>query len=393
MIELLLMAAATVTWDFPGGNVGEMEWVAENRVRVGVPGQSDQDGRNRQASWYSFQLDGVEGREIEIVLTDLVGEYNYKKGTHPVRETTRPVFSYDRKTWTHFSETEWDEEAVELTVRFTPAEDVVWVAHTPPYTPEDLENLAEDVGGHPHLRREVVGETAGGLGMPLWTIADPAGGDDRPVVWLMFRQHAWESATSWACEGAMRWLLGGSADAAKLRREFVWKVYPMADPDGAATGGVRFNRNGYDLNRNWDAMDAKLMPEIYAQRGAIAQWLESGSRIDFFLTVHNTESSEYVEGPGEHRDLVGRFRSAMTRETSFEETREEPRDMLESTTVGLKGRMSVNQGLYADFGIPAMLMETRVERHPELGRPRVVEDWLELGAGLVRAAAETVSER
>jgi len=393
MIELLLMAAATVTWDFPGGNVGEVKWVAENRVRVGVPGQSDQDGRNRQASWYYFQLEGVEGREIEVVLTDLVGEYNYKKGTHPVRATTRPVFSYDRKAWTHFSEAEWDEDAVELTVRFTPTGDTVWVAHTPPYTPEDLERLAEDLDAHPHLRRSVVGKTVGGREMPLWTIADPLGDEQRPVVWLLFRQHSWESATSWACEGAMRWLLGESAEASGLRREFVWKVYPMGDPDGAATGGVRFNRNGYDLNRNWDALDAELMPEIYGQRRAIAEWLESGRRIDFFLTVHNTESSEYVEGPGEHRGLVNRFRAAMTRETSFEETREEARDMLESTTVGLKGRRSVNQGLYADFGIPAMLMETRVEKHPEFGRPRVVEDWLDLGAGLVRAAAETVAER
>jgi hypothetical protein len=60
---------------------------------------------------------------------------------------------------------------------------------------------------------------------------------------------------------------------------------------------VRFNANGYDLNRNWDAVDPRRMPEIAAQRKAILDWVDSGRRIDFFLTLHNTESEDYIAGP------------------------------------------------------------------------------------------------
>ena len=128
--------------------------------------------------------------------------------------------------------------------------------------------------------------------MPLWTISDPAVPlGDKKTVWLMFRQHSWESGSSWAGDGAIRFLLSDDPAAVRLRREVVWKIFPMADPDGVERGGVRFNTNGYDLNRNWDVEGAELMPEIAAQRKAIADWLEAGRTVDLFLTLHNTETS------------------------------------------------------------------------------------------------------
>lgn len=388
MLDLVLVAAAVVA-DFPGGTVGKAEWVSPEHLRIHVEGQADQDGRNRQANWYYFRLDGVKGRALTVELTDVVGEYNYKPGSYAVTEDTHPVFSYDDETWTHFEQIEWNDEAKELRFRLTPESDTVWIAHTPPYTLKNLKRLEADFADRPYFLRGPAGWTVEGRAMPLWTIADaPA---DAPVIWLMFRQHSWESGTSWAGDGALRLLLGDSEVARRLRKQATWKVFPVADPDGIENGGVRFNVNGCDLNRNWDAIDPKVMPEIAAQHGAIERWLDSGRRIDFFLTLHNTETGEYVEGPAEDRELVNLFRRNLTAVSSFQETRAEPRDAASSTTAGMKGRMSVNQGLYADFGIPAMLMETRVSRHPKLGgRFRSIEDWREFGAGVVRAAAAAV---
>jgi hypothetical protein len=165
----------------------------------------------------------------------------------------------------------------------------------------------------------------------------------------------------------------------------------MADPDGVARGGVRFNAHGYDLNRNWDAVDPKLMPEIAAQRQAILDWVDSGKPVHLFLTLHNTETSEYLEGPAEHRDLTGRFRQLLVKTTTFNPTRAEPRDAVSSTTPGKPGRMTVNQGLFHDRQIPAMLMEQMVAFNPKLGRRPTIEDRLDFGAGLVRAIWRTVT--
>ena len=391
MLHLALIAAAVFA-DFPGGSLGKADWLTAGHLRVHVEGQSDQDGRNRQANWYYFRLEGVAGRELRVDLTDLVGEYNYQPGALSVTRDTHPVYSYDGETWRHFETAEWDDDAKELTLRFTPERSTVWIAHTPPYTPAHLEKLEAAVSDRPGLLRGIAGWTAEGRPIPLWTVAEaPA---DAPVIWLMFRQHAWETGSSWTGDGALRFLLGDSDEAARLRGQAVWRIFPVADPDGVDIGGVRFNVHGYDLNRNWDAIDPELTPEIAAQHAAVRNWLDRGRRIDFFLTVHNTETSEYIEGSAEHRALVDRFRTELTKLGKFEETRDEPRDAPTSSTPGRRGRMTVNQGLHADFGIPAMLMETRVSRHPKLDdRFRGIADWQAFGADVIRAAARAVFDR
>jgi len=389
MLCFALLAAAVVA-DFPGGNVGRADWVSPDHLRIAVEGQSDQDGRNRQANWYYFRLDGVKGRELTVELTDLVGEYNYTPGTYSVTKDTHPVYSYDNERWTHLEATEWNDDAKELAFRLTPERDTVWIAHTPPYTLTNLEQLESDFADREYLLRGITGWTVEGRPIPLWTISEAA--QDAPVIWLMFRQHAWESGTSWTADGGLRFLLGDSEEATRLRRQAVWKVFPVGDPDGLQIGGVRFNVHGYDLNRNWDAIHPKLTPEIAAQHRAVKVWIERGRRIDFFLAVHNTETSEYIQGSAEHRALTDRFRSELTASSSFQETRAEPRYWSAPPASDQKGRMSVGRGLHSEFGIPAMLMENRVSRHPKLdGRFRTIQDWQTLGAALFRAAARTVA--
>jgi hypothetical protein len=46
--------------DYEGGALGKIVRVAETHFRCGVNGESDQDGRNRQASWYYFRVDGAK---------------------------------------------------------------------------------------------------------------------------------------------------------------------------------------------------------------------------------------------------------------------------------------------------------------------------------------------
>lgn len=233
-----------------------------------VKGQADQNGRNRQANWYYFRLDGLRrGEEVQIDFIDLVGEYNFKPGSHAVTKNTRPVFSYDQKNWTHFTDEQasWDEKEIRLTVRFRPERARIWIAHMEPYTGVELRRLT--AMRHPHLRVGVAGRTARGKEIPLLTITDPAVAEgEKKVIWLMARQHAWEAGTSWAADGAVRCLLSDDAEAARLRKVAVWQVMPVFDIDGMAEGAVRFNVNGFDNNRNWDTAEPEKMPEIFTAR-------------------------------------------------------------------------------------------------------------------------------
>ncbi len=376
----LLLAAISIQTNFEGGNLGKVERVTDTHFRCRVAGEADQDKRNRQANWYYFRIDNAAGREITIDLVDLVGEYDYRPGAHAVTRDTYPVYSYDRKTWRHFEAIEWDDKEPRLRLGFTPALDTMWIAHVPPYTTQDLERLLFDLQGHPHLKRAVIGTTPRRRDLVLLTITNPVLPDKaKKVVWLMFRQHAWESGSSWVGEGALRFLL--SPDAASLRDHFIFKILPMADPDGVARGGVRFNAKGYDLNRNWDTADASRTPEIFAERKTLYGWLDSGGRIDLFLSLHNTETAEYIDGP--ESPVITRLYDQLTRNTTFHPTRP-PRGFGPRPA---SGRMNVADALWFERGVTAGIMEQMIAYNSKLGRRPAVEDRLAFGRELIRAIA------
>jgi len=371
-----------------------VERVSATHLRCGVQGQADQDQRNRQASWYYFELRNLPNKPITIELVDIAGEYNYQAPAYAVNKNARPVYSYDGTNWQHFRDYQvaWHEAAPSLFLRFTPERQRMWIAHVQPYTNEHLARLLGSFRLNPNLQMSSVGRTLDNRDMPLLTITNPKKPEaEKIVVWLMFRQHAWEAGSSWVCEGAVRFLLSDDPRAAQIRDRTVFKIFPMADPDGVARGGVRFNRNGYDLNRNWDAIDPRKMPEIASQHQAVLEWVDSGHRVDAFLSLHNDERAEYLEAPARMRPLAERIWQTLKQTTTFNPTGP-PQDSGVTTTPGKPGRMHVGQGLYHERKLPAMLMEQMVEYNSRLGHCPTAIDRQEFGAGLVRALAEAVED-
>src|SRR5207249_5758424 len=138
------------------------------------------------------------------------------------------------------------------------------------YTNSNLRKLLTDMGRRPTVNIEVIGKTVGNRDLHLITVTNPEVGDEqKKLVWLIARQHAWEAGTSWNMDGAVRFISSDDAKAKALRDRVIFKFVPMMDPDGVAGGKVRFNGNGYDVNRHWNEVDLRhkeklaLMPEIW----------------------------------------------------------------------------------------------------------------------------------
>ncbi len=401
-IELLLIlfaaplpAAISIHTDFEGGSLGRIEKVSATHFRLGAKGEKDQDGRNRQANWYFFRVDGAPQKPVLLDIVDLPGEYNYRPNRGAITKDTPPVISYDQRTWKHVETFEYDPGEPKLRLRITPAAPRFWIAHVPPYTAANLARLRAEAARHPDFGEQVIGKTLGGRELVLWTLTGGSQAAPKRTVWLMFRQHSWETGSSWAGEGAVRVLLRDDPEGRRLRQSAIWKIYPLCDPDGVARGGVRFNAKGYDLNRNWDARDPESMPEIAAQREAVKQWLRAGHSVDLFFSLHNTETGEYLEGPpddgghGKFRPLAERLFRTLSEETSFAPTG--PLRFAGSTTTpGVVGRMTVVQGLYHEFKIPAFLMEQRISFNPKLGHLPGIPDRLAFGAQLVQAIGKAL---
>ena len=304
---------------------------------------------------------------------------------------TVPVFSDNGETWQHFPSMEWDDIKKEATLRFTPKADSIWIAHVPPYTYGRLLRLLEEIDHADCASIEVIGRTVQGRELHLVTVTD--GGQSpaqKKVVWLQARQHGWETGTSFVMEGALRFITSTHAKARELRQRVVFKFAPMGDPDGCATGKVRFNANGYDLNRHWDEVDLRSkrflrdMPEIWYLKKAILGCVDAGHPLALMLNLHNTETAEYLEtqaSAGPAFETIRRFYGLLAAHTSFD-----PGQELQVS----KRPMGTTNHLFEEANIPVCLMEQRISASAKLGRQPTTEDRLKFGRELITAMAETV---
>jgi hypothetical protein len=384
-------AGAEITFNknFEGGALGKIEAAGATEFRCHVEGQSDERGRNRQANWYYFRMDGVRGRKVTLTLTDFVGEYNDKPGSCPMNADTIPVFSYDNERWEHFPAMGWDDQRKEATLQVEGEHDRIWIAHVPPYTHARLLRLLEELDRLPAARVEVIGKTVQQRDLHLVTVAN----FEKPgkkTVWLQARQHAWETGTSYVMEGALRFITSDDPQARALRDKVVFKFTPVMDPDGCASGKVRFNANGYDVNRHWDEVDLwgkeflQRMPEIWYVKKAIFACMDSDHTIDLMLNMHNTETAEYIDTQADDEStqkMMQRFFDMLVAKTSFDPSRKLRFNDAPGNTTNC---------LWKERRVPVLLMEQRIGSSSKLGRRPTVQDRLAFGRELIAVMAETV---
>ncbi len=383
--------AITFNKNFEGATVGKIEKLADAEFRCSVEGQSDEHGRNRQANWYYFRMDNVQDRDVSLTLTDFIGEYNDKPGACAMNADTIPVFSYDDEHWEHFPAMVWNDQKKEATLKFHATRDQIWIAHIAPYTHSRLLRLLDELDRVASVRIEVIGKTVQDRDLHLITMTDFDKPDvTKKTVWLQARQHAWETGTSYVMEGALRFIASDDPLARGLREKVIFKFTPMMDPDGCTSGKVRFNANGYDVNRHWDEVDLRgkeilaRMPEIWYVKKAVFGYLDSGHKIDLMLNMHNDESPEHldtqVDEPAVFKTLQ-RFFDLLVEKTTFDPSQ--------------KLRVNNNPGnttnfLWNERKIPVLLMEQRISNSVKLGHRPTVEDRLDFGRQLIVSMAETV---
>ena len=380
--------------NFPGGSLGKIVPLeSPDSFRCHIPGQYNESGRNRQTSWFFFRIENVKDRNITLVMTDYIGEYDLRPGAVPMKATIAPVSSEDGQTWRHIDTMDWDNEKKEATLRLRPATDVLWIAHVPPYTHDRILKFLDDLDTSPHARIEVFGETVEHRSLHLVTITDwNVADEEKKHVFLMARQHAWEAPTSLVGEGAMRFLISDDPLAKKIRSEAVVSFMPTLDPDGCQSGAVRFNRNGYDLNRHWSTIDTRskndlrLKPEIWYAQKAIAS-LHSRLPISLFVSLHNQETGDClmtaVDTPALRERMV-HFEQLLDKYTFYDSA--QPRMPIRFSE---PDKTDTVEALYATHRIPSAVLEIRVERHPKLDRHATCEDYLGFGSGLLRAMVES----
>lgn len=113
------------------------------------------------------------------------------------------------------------------------------------------------------------------------------------VIVLSARVHPGEPNSSWMMKGMIDYLTGSSAGATVLRRNFVFKVVPMLNPDGVINGNTRVNLAGWDLNRKWANQVEKFFPTVFHLKRQLASY-QSRGRVAINCDLHGHSISRNI---------------------------------------------------------------------------------------------------
>ncbi|KAJ3255496.1 Cytosolic carboxypeptidase 1 [Boothiomyces macroporosus] len=158
-----------------------------------------------------------------------------------------------------------------MAITFKTPNDTCYFAYHYPYTYSELQRSLYQLSSYSNFknvcRRALLCRTLGGNDCILLTITDFVNNDvpikDRKYVLLSARVHPGESNSSHMMNGLIQFLLSGDETAVNLRKNCVFKIVPMLNPDGTINGSHRCSLAGFDLNRQWKSPSRVLSPTIF----------------------------------------------------------------------------------------------------------------------------------
>ncbi|MDG5747765.1 M14-type cytosolic carboxypeptidase [Qipengyuania sp. XHP0207] len=323
------------------------------------------DHQSEFAQWFHFRVSGAAGRELELKITGL--ENSAYPGGWPEYDA---CVSEDRDYWGR-APSSWDanEENGTLTIRYTPASDIVWFAYFAPYSMERHHDLVAEAAAAEGVEYRRLGTTLDG--QPIDCLAM---GEGETQVWLYARQHPGETQAEWWMEGALEVLTDPADSVGRgLRQRCRVHVVPNANPDGSRRGHLRTNAAGTNLNREWENPSAEKSPEVLAIRNAM-----DATGVDFAMDVHGDEAipvaflAGYEGIPSwtdEHGERFYRYERILDRRTPDFQTEQ---GYTKSAPGKANLAMSTNQ-VAERFGATAMTLEMPYKDNP--ANPEPEQGW------------------
>jgi hypothetical protein len=160
----------------------------------------------------------------------------------------------------------------------------------------------------------------------------------------------------------------------------------MANKDGVARGGTRFNLQGKDLNRDWDRpADSELAPENHALETWLEAMIEQGQRPHLALELHNDGAGKLhlsrspIPGLHQHLARMKALEELLRRHTWFTEG---------TTPPSFQNSGTLGDGWLARYGIDAVVHEFNASWIAGLNEYPSARHWETYGAQLCRVLDE-----
>jgi zinc carboxypeptidase len=350
--------------------------VVDEVVRLHLIYDHERASPNRAAGHIHFRIHARTGAQLTLEFLNLDNVWNGQPGS-VAAELKTVAISEDGKTWKTVPTQSLPGNRVQLHVDMRTPQ--LYVARIEPYRLSDLDRFLESIRRNRLVQITTIGKTVAGRDLEIVHIGSP----DAPYrVFVRARAHPWESGSNWVAQGLIERLLKDDDESRGFLRVYSVSVLPMANKDGVARGGTRFNLRGKDLNRNWDK---PANPELAPENAALERWLEaaiaSGRRPHLALELHN-------DGNGRlhiSRPPVPQLDRHLARMTIFEELLRAHTWFTEGpTNTEFRNSGTLGDGWLERYGVDAAVHEFNCNWIEGLKDYTSSRHWRDYGAGLAR---------
>ena len=348
--------------------------IAEGVVRIHLLYDHERSSPNRAAGHIHFRVHATPGATLTFEFVNLDNVWNGQPGS-VAGELKTVAISQDGRNWRTVPTESLPGNRVQLRVEMPGPS--LYVARMQPYRLSDLEALLASIRPNPLVEITTIGKTVAGRDLEIVRIGNPAA----PYrVFLRARAHPWEAGSNWVAQGLMQRLLKNDEHARTFLQVYNVSILPMANKDGVARGGTRFNLRGKDLNREWDK---PTNPDLAPENTALEQWLEraiaAGRAPHFAVELHNDGSGRlHISRPpvpqlDRHLARMATFEQLLRGRTWFTEG---------STDTAFRNSGTLGDGWLQRYGIDAVVHEFNCNWIAGLKEYTSSRHWMEYGGKL-----------
>ena len=258
--------------------------------------------------WFFFRVQNTRaGQKVKFNLLNFVKPNSlFNQGMKPLiysemaYEEKETGWFRDGDNIGYFANTQFYTLTFQYTFKYD--NDNVYFAYSRPYSYsdliEDVSTLERKAGDF--LSRNTLCRTLAGNKCEYLTITSrekPENGAQKKGVFISSRVHPGEANGSWMMKGVLEFLTGTSPEAQLLRKNFVFKIIPMLNPDGVINGNYRCSLLGCDLNRRWKNPSKILHPTVYHAKHLLKEFARERECILFCdLHGHSRRKNVFMYG-------------------------------------------------------------------------------------------------
>eukprot|EP00854_Cymbomonas_tetramitiformis_P019492 gene19492-23307_t len=299
--------------DFEGGNLGTVKSVNDFEYEISLRHDTNAP---KYRLWFHFKVANCKsGQRVLISITNFSKQRSlFRDGMSPlVCSSSRPRWErlppkncfYYRSAKNNYS------YQLSFVFVFDREKDTYAFAYSFPFTYTYQQRLLSEAQELPYVKRHLLCRSVQHRRVDVLTITEPSPnpGRRKPTVMICARVHPGETPASYVMAGFLNFITSDHPDAEALRKEVIFVVVPMLNPDGTFLGNYRCCSLGLDLNRMWDSPSPATEPSLCYTKRLLHEYNKNDNvDVDFFIDIHahsTARSGFLLCNPPTEKDQAG----------------------------------------------------------------------------------------